>query len=325
MTRLLAPISLDLDNEWSYLMVHGDESWTSYPSYMPTLIPRVLDFLDERGMKITFFVVGRDLELPGHADLYSELSRRGHRIGNHSHNHEPWLHRYDADRLEAELRRSEEAIERVMGAAPIGFRGPGFSRTPALLELLAERGYAYDATVFANILNPLSRAYYFRTTDLTPAQREERSQLFGTVRDALQPNRPFRWETKTGRSIDEVPVTTFPGLRTPIHLSYLTYAGSRSRVLASAYFGTALALCRIGSNPPSMLLHPLDFLGKDDVESLGFFPGMELATEKKIEMAHRFLDQLTGRFEPAPIEDFLTSLPEGKSAANQRVVSVSTL
>jgi hypothetical protein len=324
MTRPLAPVSLDLDNKWSYLMVHGEPSWSSYPSYMPTLIPRVLDFLDDRKMTITFFVVGRDTELPGHADLYAELTRRGHRVANHSQEHEPWLHRYDPGRLELELARSEDAIEAATGVAPRGFRGPGFSHTPALLDLLAARGYDYDATIFANILNPLSRAYYFRTTDLTPEQREERAQLFGTVRDALQPNRVFRWTTPSGDAIDEVPVTTFPGLRTPIHLSYLAFAGSKSALLARGYYAGALALCRAGGNPPSMLLHPLDFLGKDDDPDLGFFPGMGLASGHKIEMAHRFLDQLAAWFTPASIEDYLASLPGGRRVG-QRAVPVSSV
>jgi peptidoglycan/xylan/chitin deacetylase (PgdA/CDA1 family) len=82
-----APISLDLDNKWSYLMVHAEPSWVDYPSYLPTLVPRVLDFLDERDLKITFFIVGKDATLPGHAELLAEIARRGHRIANHSHDH----------------------------------------------------------------------------------------------------------------------------------------------------------------------------------------------------------------------------------------------
>jgi peptidoglycan/xylan/chitin deacetylase (PgdA/CDA1 family) len=322
MTRPLAPISLDLDNQWSYQMVHGDPRWTDLASYMPTLIPRVLDFLDERGLKITFFVVGRDLGLPGHPDLYGEVVRRGHVIGNHSHNHEPWLHRYTSRQLEEELDRSDEAIRTATGVRPKGFRGPGFSSTPGLLSGLAARGYVYDATVFPNILNPVSRAYYFRSTELTPEQREERSRLFGTVADAFQPNRMFDWDLGAAGSLTEVPVTTFPGLRTPIHLSYLMYAGSKSRTLATLYYRSALNLCRLGSNPPSMLLHPLDFLGIGDAPELGFFPGMTLPLDEKLDLAHHFLEVLESHYTPVPIESYLESL-QGSIPA-QRVLSTST-
>ncbi len=305
MTRPVAPISLDLDNKWSYLMVHADAGWQNYPSYLPVLVPRVLDFLDLRDLRITFFLVGHDARLPGHPDLLGEIARRGHRIANHSYHHRPWLHRYQPGEVSDELSRSEEAIEAATGVRPVGFRGPGFSLTNEVIRQLASRGYRYDATVFPNLLNPLSRAYYFRTTQLTPEEREERARLFGTLADAFRPNRPFKWSLDGERWLDEVPVTTFPGLRTPIHLSYLSYLAGRSRWLASTYFGVALSLARATRGAPSMLLHPLDFLGRDDDSDLGFFPGMDMGSGRKLELAHHFLDLLEGRFELRPIEDYL--------------------
>lgn len=32
-----ASISLDLDNLWSYLKIHGDDGWRSFPSYLDRL------------------------------------------------------------------------------------------------------------------------------------------------------------------------------------------------------------------------------------------------------------------------------------------------
>ena len=53
-------ISLDLDNKWSYLKTHGDSAWESFPSYLPVVVPRILDYLDRRGLMITFIIVGKD-------------------------------------------------------------------------------------------------------------------------------------------------------------------------------------------------------------------------------------------------------------------------
>jgi hypothetical protein len=36
-----------------------------------------------------------------------------------------------------------------------------------------------------------------------------------------------------------------------------------------------------GTNP-SLLLHPLDFLGREDCPALAFFPGMDLARDQKL-------------------------------------------
>ena len=58
----IASISLDLDNQWSYMKIHGDEGWDEYPSYFNIFIPHVLDVLDDLNLKITFFIVGKDTE-----------------------------------------------------------------------------------------------------------------------------------------------------------------------------------------------------------------------------------------------------------------------
>ena len=123
----LASLSLDLDNKWSDLKTHGDPAWQNLPSYLPVLVPRVLDFLEERQLTITFFVVGQDAARQDHAHLLRALSDQGHEIGNHSFHHEPWLHLYSDEELDTELAQAEEAIEDATGKRPRGFRGPDFS------------------------------------------------------------------------------------------------------------------------------------------------------------------------------------------------------
>ena len=59
----LAPLSLDLDNKWSYLKTHGDASWEDFPSYLDYLVPRVLAELERRDLTITFFIVGKDAKV----------------------------------------------------------------------------------------------------------------------------------------------------------------------------------------------------------------------------------------------------------------------
>ena len=61
--RPLASLSLDLDNQWSYMKTHGDRGWESFPTYLPLVIPRILDFLAGRHLTISFFVVGQDAAL----------------------------------------------------------------------------------------------------------------------------------------------------------------------------------------------------------------------------------------------------------------------
>jgi len=61
--KLLASISLDLDDQWSYMKVHGDDGWEEFPSYLDIVIPIFLDVLDRLDIKITFLVFVEDASL----------------------------------------------------------------------------------------------------------------------------------------------------------------------------------------------------------------------------------------------------------------------
>ena len=52
---------------------------------IPEVTPWVLDILDKYKVKATFFMVGDNVRK--HPDEYKMVVERGHRIGNHSHNH----------------------------------------------------------------------------------------------------------------------------------------------------------------------------------------------------------------------------------------------
>ena len=164
-------ISLDLDNQWSYMKTHGDKGWEDFPTYLEILIPYVLDVLDLLNLKITFFIVGQDAALKKNKDALQLLTERGHEVGNHSFDHEPWLHLYPEDRIKREVLNTENQIFQVTGQKPFGFRGPGFSWSPALFEILVENDYIYDASTFPTYLGPLARMYYFWTSNLTKASR----------------------------------------------------------------------------------------------------------------------------------------------------------
>lgn len=297
----LASLSLDLDNQWSYMKTRGDPAWESLPSYLDVIVPRALRFLDERGLKITFFIVGEDAARPENRSALAAITAAGHEVGNHSFRHEPWLHRYSDDDVESEIARAEAAILEATGQRPIGFRGPGFSISASVLATLKRRGYRYDASTFPTFLGPLARAYYFLTTRLDKEQREQRNNLFGGLREGLRPVRPYKWRLGGG-SLLEIPVTTMPIFRLPFHVSYLIYIAGFSFGLARLYFSTALTLCRWTRVQPSLLLHPLDFLGADDrLEPLKFFPGMNIPSATKLAWLDSFISTFRHRYTVVPM------------------------
>ena len=310
-------LSLDLDNKWSYLKTHGSEKWKDYPSYLDVVVPRILEFLDQRDLKITFFIVGQDAALEKNRHALSALGAAGHEIACHSFNHEPWLHLYSEEDLETDLANAEEAIRSATGQQVRGFRGPGFSISEMTLRVLHKRGYDYDATSFPNILNPHARAYFFATSNLTQEEKERRKGLFGTFSDAFRPVKPYQWELD-GAELVELPVTTMPVFKTPIHFSYLIYLASYWGALARLYLRFAVAMCKLTRTEPSLLLHPLDFMGREDDADLAFFPAMDMAVAEKLELMDGFFRILLQSFDPITVGDHVKSIRGSNQLQNRR-------
>jgi peptidoglycan/xylan/chitin deacetylase (PgdA/CDA1 family) len=300
MTKPVCSLSLDLDNQWSYMKTHGDPGWEGFPSYLDIVVPRVCEIFKRWDWTITFFIVGQDAALEKNREALGLITAAGHEVGNHSFHHEPWLHLYSEQQTEEEIARAEDSIEAATGARPRGFRGPGYSFSRTTLEVLRQRNYLYDASTFPTFLGPLARAYYFMTSDFSKEERQQRKNLFGGLRDGLRPVRPYLWDLGD-EDLLEIPVTTMPLFKLPFHFSYLLYISTYSVALSLLYFKTALGMCRMTGTEPSLLLHPLDFLGGDDIPELAFFPAMHLKSQRKLDLLDRFFRVLATRYTIQPV------------------------
>ena len=300
-----ATLSLDLDNKWSYMKTHGDPQWETMPSYLDIVVPAALRVLRDLGLRITFFIVGQDAAIAANAETLRSIADDGHEIGNHSFHHEPWIHRRPQREIEAELALAEDSIERATAQRPKGYRSPGFANSSAVFGALARRGYQYDASRLPTFIGPIARAYYFRSTKLDEQQKAERADLFGSFTDGFLPNRRHLIDTPAG-SLTEVPVTTFPAVRLPIHVSYVLYLATFSPALARAYFSAALFACRCAGSEPSILLHPLDFLTARDCPELDFFPAMTLDPNVKRRMLVFALEELIRNYDVLPIGNLIS-------------------
>jgi peptidoglycan/xylan/chitin deacetylase (PgdA/CDA1 family) len=323
MSLPIASLSLDLDNEWSYLKTHGDPGWEGFPSYLEVVVPRFLAMFRELQLWATVFVVGQDAALTPNEAALRAIAEAGHEIGNHSFHHEPWLHRYTEEQFDDELALSEQHLRRVTGQQPVGFRGPGYSLSPTTLEILARRGYRYDASTLPTFLGPAARAYYFLTARLSRGQKQERKLLFGRLRDGFRPLRPYWWNTAHGRIL-EIPVTTIPWIKTPFHVSYLLYLRQFSHALARRYFRVALRLCRLSGVAPSLLLHPLDFLGRDDCPDLAFFPAMRLPSPPKVAFVREVLEDYARAFRVVSMGEHAAYVQEQPADLQARGVEACT-
>src|SRR5579864_2217566 len=107
----------------------------------PVYTPKLLDLLREKGVKATFFVIGK------HTDQHPEIVRRawaeGHLIGNHTWSHYPLFCFLMPGRLRAEIERCTESIRRSCGSPPHLFRSPVGLRHPLLAPYLENAGLEY--------------------------------------------------------------------------------------------------------------------------------------------------------------------------------------
>ena len=278
--RPKATLSLDLDNLWCYQRSFGIESWRDYASFLDLALPKALDLLDHHGLRLTAFVIGRDALQPTNRSALAEITKHGHEAGNHSFDHQLDLHRWPRERIKDEIGHAGSAIAEATGQQPRGFRSPAYGLSSTLLEVLAELGYAYDASSCPSSLGLLARFYHRRQAARLGNQPEIAEGLYGSLKTCRLPLRPYRWDL-TKVSVTEAPVTTLPFLRLPFQGTYLNFLADRSPKLAFAYFRAALRLCRLYRVPPSFLLHATDVLGNDDLPEVTYLPGMKRSGAEK--------------------------------------------
>jgi peptidoglycan-N-acetylglucosamine deacetylase len=189
-----------------------------------------------------------------------------------------------------------------------------------LLEILKDKEYLFDASTLPTYLGPLARMYYFWKSDFSEEQRKERNEIFGSFSDGLRSVKPYIWKLNSGRTILEIPVTTIPIIKTPFHLSYLLYLSGYSKLLMSFYLNCAIYMCRISGTSVSFLLHPTDLIGGDKLTALNFFPGMNLASEKKAVVFRQVIHTLSKHFKLANMSSHANHLLKNSNLKTIKVV-----
>ena len=123
-------------------------SMMSMREYGPSVAtPRILDLLDDKDLKATFYVPGFVAET--HEDLVYNIHSRGHEIGHHGYMHEPpsTLSKESESHVHD---RGTEILEAIIGEKPKGYRSPSWELSEHSLELLERKGFEYDSSLMGN-------------------------------------------------------------------------------------------------------------------------------------------------------------------------------
>ncbi len=125
-----------------------------YVPRVPALTRRYLGWLDARGARATFFVVGDVAR--AHPDLVREVIARGHEVACHSDHHVP-LDRQSPDEFRRDVESALEALAACGAERVAGYRAPTCSLTDATSwahAILADLGFTYSSSVLP-AANPL--------------------------------------------------------------------------------------------------------------------------------------------------------------------------
>jgi peptidoglycan-N-acetylglucosamine deacetylase len=103
--------------------------------------PRVLDQLDEAGVKATFFLIGR--KVAAHPELARAIVERGHAVGVHSYAHSRLFSLLSVEAVRLDVARAIDAVTAATGQTPTLFRPPIGHTSPRVARALK----AFDLTV----------------------------------------------------------------------------------------------------------------------------------------------------------------------------------
>lgn len=296
-------VTVDLDEIGCYHSIHGlpPPAGEAARAVYARALPRVGEFFARLGLKGTLFAVGADLERaddPGR--VLRDLAAAGNEIGNHT-----YAHRYDLTLLSEEeqgreIDRGHAAIAAATGVRPRGFRAPGYNVHLGLLDLLADRSYRYDSSVF-----PCPTYYLAKLAAMGVGQLRGRTSgaVVGDPRALLASTEPYRvgrdgvWSR--GEGICELPISVATPARVP-------FIGTALVLLGKLGAGVlARAAARRGF--VNLELHGIDFVDADG-DGLGYLaahqPDLRVPLTKKLAALERAVAVLLDAGQqPMPLAD----------------------
>ncbi|TKG95372.1 DUF3473 domain-containing protein [Puteibacter caeruleilacunae] len=143
-------LTFDIEDLW----VYDHYKIGNKEDYIPRLdsyLNQILDLLDERGFKATFFCLGIMAER--YPEVIKLIADRGHQIGCHSYGHQ-FLSDVSREEFEEDTCKAISILENIAGNKVTAYRAPAFSiseKNKWALEVLAQNGILFDCSIFPAI------------------------------------------------------------------------------------------------------------------------------------------------------------------------------
>lgn len=255
MPKRVATIQVDLDGLWTNLEYYGYNHPIENDEIYATALPRFQQLFAKYNIKATFFTIGKDVEVPWKAKLLRELVQAGHELANHTYSHPFGLRMLSRDQKEQEIIKGAEAIAKITGSKPTGFKAPGYDIDGETLNLLASHNYLYDSSVIPTFAYPLLMQV---NRLLSGGKKRTHGPKWSWGR---APHNLYHPSEKSERipgnlNITELPCTVMPFLRLPYHTTFALRFGT-------SYFKLGYHLTRLHNLSFNYEFHAADLA--DDI------------------------------------------------------------
>ena len=271
----LFSVSVDLDGLGCYAAIHGlpdtldDAALRAVPE---VALSRFCELFAGLNLKATFFAIGREVQ---YAPARLREASREHEIGSHSFAHDYALSRKPQQQMVQDLVACEAALLGAGIEKPRGFRAPGYTLSPSLIDAVRELDYLYDSSLL-----PSPPYYAAKALALfSYALRGRRSHsILGAPGQLFARRRPHLL-----RGLRELPVATTPWLRAPV-IGTVVLALPRT-----ARWGAA-------GGHFNLELHGIDLLDASDVPPgiAAAQPGLKTKASEKVRRLRELLRSLPG-------------------------------
>lgn len=112
-------------------------------------VPKILETLEEEELKATFFVPGWTAE--HHPQRTEMIVAGGHEVAHHSYSHN-WIDPDFPDKEVEEMEKGLDALKRVVGVVPRGYRSPAGESSDSMIRLLRQHGFLYDSSLLDDVV-----------------------------------------------------------------------------------------------------------------------------------------------------------------------------
>lgn len=112
--------------------------------------PKIIEFLKQRGLDATFFIVGQNLEdFPKFHEPFKSFD-----VGNHSYTHPCLLTKKKISEKRLEIEKAHLLLTEFFGSSPKIFRAPDYQVDREIIEILKELEYKGDSSLI-KVLYPV--------------------------------------------------------------------------------------------------------------------------------------------------------------------------